>query len=259
MIEVKSTAYNIAGCLERGVRMIRIIICDDDEMFLFNMRKLVESSLEELGQSAKILPYKCMEEVSPSILSNCDMAFLDIDLEQARHNGIDIARKLRAVRKDAVIIFVTNYIEYAPEGYEVKAFRYIMKQDINKKLPECIKAAVDQLNQSKEVFRIKINGEVITLPINSILYIESQLRVVLIHVQKGNSIKEYRCYATISSLEKQLEPQGFLRIHRSFLVNMRHLKKFRCKEALLSNGITLKVSEQNYAEQKKKFMFWKGL
>ena len=161
--------------------------------------------------------------------------------------------------KIAVIVFVTNYIEYAPEGYEVQAFRYIMKKDIGRKLRNCLKQASDKLFMSREVLRIKINGEPISLPITSILYIESQLRIALIYVQKENAVKQYRCYATISELEEQLEAQGFLRIHKSYLVNMRHLKKYQCREVVLSNGTALKASAQNYSQQKQKYLFWKGL
>lgn len=246
-------------CIEGSAKMFQILLCDDDETFLKNLRKQVENSLDLLGQAAKIYAYKSMNEISPSILAGCDLAFLDIDFEHTRHNGIDIARKLREVRKDAVIVFVTNYIEYAPEGYEVQAFRYIMKKDIDKKLHNCLKLAIDKLLVSREVLKINISGGSIALPINSILYIESQLRVVFIYVQKGTGVKQYRCYAAISELEKQLEPQGFLRIHRSFLVNMRHLKKYQCKEAVLSNGTILKVSEQSYSQQKHKYLLWKGL
>ena len=115
-----------------------------------------------------------------------------------------------------------------------------------------------QLKTSRETLKIKVNGEIIDIPMNDILYIESQLRMVLINVQKENGIKQYSCYAAISDLEEQLALQGFLRIHKSYLVNMNHLKKFQCHEAFLDNGTVLRVSEKNYAEQKKKYLLWKG-
>lgn len=238
--------------------MIRILICDDDLLFLKNMKKHVETTLKQIGIAAKIHTFHSMEEIGAPILASCDIAFLDIDFEQVKYNGLDIAKKLRAVRKDASIIFVTNYIEYAPEGYEVQAFRYVLKKDLQDKLQEYLQLAVAQLNESGETLKIKINGEIIDIPLNSILYIEAQLRTVLIYVQKKNNTKQYSCYAAISELERQLEQQGFLRIQKSYLVSMRHLKRFQCHEAELDNGIILKVSEKNYAEQKKKYLLWKG-
>ena len=112
-----------------------------------------------------------------------------------------------------------------------------------------------------ETLKIKVNGEIIDIPLKSILYIESQLRQVLIHVQRdssGKTIKKYSCYASLAEMEKQLEPQGFLRIQKSYLVNMAHLQRFQCREAMLDNGTILPVTEKNYAELKQKYLYWRG-
>lgn len=250
--------YAVGYCVERGRALIRVIICDDDSAFLASLKQTVESSLIAMGIPPKIHTYSALQEIGAPILASCDIAFLDIDLNDPSYNGFDVARRLRAVRNDAVIIFITNYIEYAPEGYEVQAFRYLLKKDYNEKLKEYIKEAIKQLEASRQTFKIMINGELIDLSFDSILYIESNLRTVTIHVQKGSIQKQYSCYATLSDLEKKLEPHGFLRIHKSYLVNMEHLKKYQCKEAQLSDGTLLRVSEKNYAEQKRKYLFWRG-
>ena len=65
--------------------------------------------------------------------------------------------------------------------------------------------------------------------------------------------------ATLTSLESELEAHGFLRIHKSFLVNMQHIRKVRSRECLLTDGTTLAVSEKNYSQQKQKYLLWKGL
>lgn len=243
---------------ERGRKLIRVIICDDDSAFLKGLNQVVEAALKELGIPAKIRCYSSIDQIINPILEKCDIALLDIDFNQSRYNGFDVAKRLRNIRKNAVIIFITNYIEYAPEGYEVQAFRYLLKKNYKTKIQEYIKEAVTHLENSSQSLKIKINGEVIDIALNSILYIESHLRTAIIHAQKEKGEKEYLYYAAISDLESQLEPQGFLRVHKSYLVNMHHLKKYQCHEAVLSNGTTLRVSARNYAEQKKKYLFWKG-
>ena len=248
--------------VERGSSVIRIILCDDDEIFLNKLKTAVESALQEMNEKAKIHTFNSLEDVGQPILASGDIAFLDIDFSNARYNGMEIARKLRSVRKDSIIIFVTNFIEYASEGYEIQAFRYVLKLDVESKLKDYLQQAIVQLRSVCETLKIKVNGEIIDIPLKSILYIESQLRMVLIHVQKDNTvkkIKKYSCYASLSELEKRLESQGFLRIQKSYLVNMAHLQRYQCKEAMLHNGLVLPVSEKNYAEQKKKYLFWKGM
>ena len=242
--------------------MIRIIICDDDDAFLEKLRQGIETELNGMGIAARIHTYGRMDDIGQPILESCDIAFLDIDFTNSRYSGLDIARKLRAVRRDAVIIFVTNFIEYAPEGYEVQAFRYMLKLDAGSKLREYLRQAIIQLQSHCETLKIKVSGEIIDIPLRSILYMESQLHTVLIHVQKDpseKSAKTYTCYAALADMEKQLEPQGFLRIQKSYLVNMAHLRRFQCREALLDNGTVLPVSAKSYAGQKQKYLYWKGM
>lgn len=239
--------------------MIRVLVCDDDKAFLQMLCNTVEKELKDLQISSRLFSFSDPDEISDVILKMSDIAILDIDFQGNAFNGIQLAQKLRAVRNDSVIIFVTNYIEYAPEGYEVRALRYILKKDIVTKIPECLQTAVNQLESRKDHLQVKINGEIIDIRLSSIVYIESELRMVVIHVQNGRTQKQYKCYAAISDLENQLQDKGFLRIHKSYIVNMRNIGKFQCHELRLTDGTTLPVSAKNYADQKKKYLLWKGL
>ena len=69
---------------------------------------------------------------------------------------------------------------------------------------------------------------------------------------------QYSCYSSLPSFEKKLHPLGFLRIQKSYLVNMRHIKKLQCSEVILENGLTLPVSGKNYSEIKRAYLLWKG-
>lgn len=233
---------------------IQFLLCDDDEGFLHRLREALEVLLRERQVDFRICTACTMEEIPQSILSGCDIAFLDIDFVGKDYSGLDIARRIRASGKGAVIIFVTNFVEYAPEGYEVQAFRYLLKKHIFEKLESCLHLALEQVQTAPAVLSVKIDGERVDIPLAEILYIESQLRTVEIHLQSGNF---HRCYRSISELEAQLEEQGFLRIHRSYLVNMGKLKRFQSKGAVLTDGTELPVSTQHYNEQKKKYLLWK--
>ena len=239
--------------------MDKILICDDDHSFGTSLGAAVRSILDTAGRSTQIHIYERAEDIPKQILCDCDIAFLDIDFAQNGYTGIDIARQLRSLQNHAVIIFVTNFIEYAPEGYEVQAFRYLLKTEMDKKLNLYLTQALDQLVSVKRTFPISVSGDVINIPLDDVLFMEAKLHNVIAHTANtsGNS-QEYRFYSTLSDVEKQLTPHGFLRIHKSFLVNMKHLVKFQCKEAVLSDGTVLKVSEKNYAQQKKAYLLWKG-
>lgn len=250
-----------ASCrVEIGDPAIRIVICDDDHPFLVSLRTNIRRVLKAHKMDAVIHIFEEAESIPDRILSSADIFFLDIDFREKEYNGIDIARKIRHQRQDSIIIFVTNYIEYAPAGYEVQAFRYCLKNEIHLKLEQYLLQTISKLKTEQETIQINISGEIITIPLTDILYIESQGHTAVIHIQKPGTQnqKAYKFYATLISLEQSLAERGFLRIQKSYLVNMRRMKRFQCTEAVLDNDIVLRVSEKNYAEAKKKYLLWKG-
>lgn len=244
-----------------GCAMLRVIICDDDIEMVVKIRDEVEHIFMTKEIKAKIHCFTDAKQISDQMLSNCDIILLDIDFEDLDYNGMDVARRLRKFRKDALIIFVTNFIEYAPEGYEVQAFRYVLKREVNHDLQEYLLQAIKQLKTLRQTFKIQLTGEIIDLPLDNILYFEVQQHNVTACVQRdssGKKLKTYSFSASLSDLEQKLASQGFLRIHKSYLVNMRHLKKLQCRDALLDNGSVLRASEKSYAANKRKYLQWKG-
>ena len=240
--------------------MIQIILCDDNDVFLEKFRAEIHGSLKKSKITAVVQTYSSAEAIPAAMMAEADILFLDIDFTDKNYTGIDIAKKIREVNDHAVIVFVTNYIEYAPEGYEVQAFRYLLKSDIESKLDRCLEQILGKMQSVQETVLINSAGETLELPLSDILYIESQLHNAVIYIQTlgTDTVKEVRVYSSLSNLEQQLSEKGFLRVQKSYLVNMRRIAKYQCSEALLDNGTVLKVSQKMYAEQKKKYLLWKG-
>lgn len=238
-----------------GQNSIKVILCDDDPVFLKALHSELDCTFSKLNMKAEIPVFHSPADIPAELLVACDMAFLDIDFESEEQNGIDIARTLRRVNSHALIFFVTNYIDYAPAGYEVQAFRYILKRDMGEVLERYILQAIETKAEGQEYLRLWDKEEAVDLPLGDISYLEVLDHYVSIHV--GNH--SYTLNATLSRMESEMESHGFLRIHKSYLVNMAHIRKFRSRECLLMDGTTLAVSEKNYSQQKQKYLLWKGL
>lgn len=170
-------------------------------------------------------------------------------------NGLDIARAIRRTNQDAVILFLTNFIEYAPEGYEVQAFRYLLKRDMDLVLEGYLMEALAQLADRRERLRLSLNGGIVELDLKDILYLEVLQHHVSIHVlspdapSRGRSrcsdgammpsadrspsdtgtIQTYTLTASLASFEQTLTRHGFSRVHKSYRVNMSHIQRFQCK------------------------------
>ena len=238
-----------------GQNNINVILCDDDPVFLKVLHSEAEHTFARLNMKVTISAFNSPADITRSQLAVCDMAFLDIDFESEEQNGIDIARMLRLVNSHAYVFFVTNYIDYAPAGYEVQAFRYILKRDMGEVLERYILQALESMAEGQEYLRLRDKEQTVDLPLGDISYLEVLDHYVSIHASSAS----YTLNATLSSMESEMEEHGFLRIHKSYLVNMAHIRKFRSRECLLLDGTLLAVSEKNYSQQKQKYLLWKGL
>ena len=188
-------------------------------------------------------------------IAQYDILFLDIDL--GKESGIDLARKMRKMNPEAVLIFVTNFSEYAPEGYEVDAFRYLAKSELEKKLPTYFEDALAMCRTRQRKVEILCEGESVPIPVQSLAWIESQGREQYLHLV-GGCREQLITRLTITQLEDLLVPHGFLRIHKSYLVNMAYLQSFQSTSAVLTIGQALPVGARSYRDNKQKFVRWQA-
>lgn len=236
--------------------MIEIVIVDDDAAFA-----------ESLEHKLKVLPVWSLKAMHIRCLTKekeyrdfeqykrCDILFLDIELGAI--SGMNLARQLRQNDCKTVLIFVTNYKEYAPEGYEVGAFRYLKKNEIDSKLNSYFQAALTLSNDKKRCVEILCESEAVPIPLHSLAYIESlghEQRLHLCNVPRETLTTRQ----TMKSLEEMLLPHGFLRIHKGFLVNMSYIVSFKSIGVSLTNGENLPVGARSYREKKKIYMLWKA-
>lgn len=185
----------------------------------------------------------------------CDLLFLDIDMGAI--NGIDLARQMRKYNPETVLIFVTNFSEYAPEGYEVDAFRYLAKSDIDKKLPIYFSDALALCRTRQRKVEIYCEGESIPVPVQALVYVESKGHEQCLHMI-GWPREELYTRLTMKQLEALLFPQGFLRIHKQYLVNMAYLRSLQSTNAVLSVGKSLPVGARSYRDIKQKYVKWQA-
>lgn len=124
---------------------MRVLICDDEPFYAEKIQKLLQDYCTNYGIGADFLTVTNTNYLEDQQLAQVDIAFLDIDMVPV--NGLVVAQKIREVRSDTIIIFVTNFIAYAPEGYLVQAFRYLMKMELETKLCDYFNEAVKNLRR----------------------------------------------------------------------------------------------------------------
>ena len=193
---------------------------------------------------------------------NMDMAkyhivFLDINMEGL--DGISTAKRLRELCKDIFVVFVTAFINYALEGYEVDAVRYILKNSPNfdKSVNECIETILEKMNYAVEIHTLKFKEGTKDINEDSIIYIESNLHELHFYIMT-HELEVKRLDGTLNNMENNFDVNKFVRIHQSYLVNMKYIKSIKLQKVILINGSELPIAKPRYKTVRQIFANYKG-
>lgn len=236
--------------------MLKIAVCDDEKFYREKITTLLQKYLSDCQLDSTIDIF-CSGDEFLSQSSNAvkyDAVFMDINMEQT--DGIETAMRIRAFQSNTYIVFVTAFIKYALDGYKVNAVRYIMKNTLDAAIPECMDAILQKM-QLRQVSFSFMEGEK-RLYTDNLLYVESNKHKSVFYYQE-KQLTKYQIYEKLDDIEKVLEGFGFLRIHKSYLVNMRHIRRISNYIAELSTGEELPIPRIRYQLVKQEFVEYKGL
>lgn len=166
-------------------------------------------------------------------------------------NGMDTARKIREIDdKNVEIIFTTSLVDYIQEGYEVRAYRYLLKplkyEDLKKHMISCI----NEISEKNKYIFIDGKSDTLRIKVSDIIYIEIQKIDMTIHTKKGN----YKVKSTMDKVEKDLNNHNFYRCHKSFLVNIEYVDNMKQYVAILENKEEVPISRHRFKDCKVKFL-----
>ncbi len=160
-------------------------------------------------------------------------------------NGMELAKKLRGRGADSAIIFVTGIPDYASEGYEVGAVRYILKPVKEEVLKSLLDSVWKERQKKTEDFFVLGQGaDLEKISFEKIIYIEARGHYVFL---KGSDF-EREWKAGFAETAAAFEGKGFFCLRRGLLVNLAHVEKITRTDCLLDNGETLPVARGAYKE-----------
>ena len=238
--------------------MIKVIIIDDEQPAREIIKHYLSkhSDIEIIGEcSDGFTGLKAIHELKPNLV------FLDVQMPKL--TGFEM---LELMDETPQIVFTTAFDQYAIKAFELNVVDYLLKpysQDrfdvaVQKAVerlqkedkPSGIKKLTEHITENIEVLDrivVKLGSKIKVIPIDTVLYIESQDDYVMVYTTEGKYLKQQ----TMKYFEKHLDTSIFCRIHRSFLVNINTIKQLELYEknaylAVLSNGAKLKVSDTGY-------------
>jgi two-component system LytT family response regulator len=241
--------------------MIKAILIDDEPL----ARQIVKEYLEEHKDVSVVA--ECndgFEGVKAIMQHQPDIIFLDIQMPKI--NGFEM---LELIENPPAVIFTTAFDDYAIKAFENHAVDYLLKPFSRERLDKALKkwksqrsgpsvnineslleSAAQSPQQSQRVV-VKTAGKIKIIPVDQIHYLEAADDYVKIHTQEGAFLKN----KTMAQFEKSLDPDMFVRTHRSYFVNIQQITRIDPYEkesylALLKNGVKVPVSKTGYSRLK---------
>lgn len=233
--------------------MLYIAICDDEERYLDTEERV----LREIMQKNQVTGYEIHRYHSGTELCENpraeDYQVLFLDISMPGMSGIETAEYIRKKSKDAYIVFATSMVDYAPMGYHVKGFRYILKQNMQTLTEECMETIIRCMRLEEKKITYKFIEGKVELDVNRIIYIENMKHRQTFYVEGEHGQSEYHLNGKLDDIERDLAEDGFLRIHKSILVNVSQIKELKNYRAVLQSGLDLPVPHEKYAEVRNNF------
>lgn len=162
--------------------------------------------------------------------TSCNMVFMDIELPGM--DGYHAAKKLRAINRDVVLIFVTNLAQYAVSGYEVSAFDFIVKPVSYHKFSLKLGRAFEHLhNMSKRKIIVSSREGKKVISVDELKYVEVLKHVLTYHTTSGEIVVS----GTLKKVKENLEDLPFEFCNSCYLVNLRYVKEVKGTKVLVGD------------------------
>ena len=228
---------------------MRIAIVDDDKKILDEIKDYVTEFMAEKEQSFELHLFSSGEELVSSNLI-FDIAFIDIEMNGM--NGLVCAKHVQQRNENAIILIVTTFHQYLDDAMEISVYRYLSKPIEKERFINSLTAATNKYFQIAQPVVFKGEDGVIKVSSADILYLYIDNRNVTICTRQ----REIETRKNMEWWKKNLNPQLFSQVHKSYIVNLRYVVGFdKSTVTLQSQGKKHKVfcSRRFYINFKKEF------
>ena len=231
---------------------LKVAIVDDNDILRKNAEVLVRKTTPDALLDLKI--YTKGEGVLFDLEDDRDMYILDVEMPGI--NGIDLAKEIRKRDKCGEIIFLTAYAKYAVLGYEIHAYSYILKDEMEEKLPQIIQQVYEKIcDERQQYYIIETNSRFEKILMSDILYISKEEKNCVFTTVSG----EYRQRTTLGEVFQKLNEEEFIYIDKGQIVNISKIDRIVRETIFVEEDMKLTISRTNIKKVKNAVKkYWSG-
>lgn len=230
---------------------MKIAICDDERKYAQETENKVKAILNEQNISAEFDLY-----CSSADIYNCqkfyDIAFLDVEMQP--YSGIKVAEKLKEINPYIVIFIITSYDKYLDDAMDLNVFRYIKKPLDERRLKTGVCKALEMIDSNVISFFVKSGNKSVSVMSDDILFVETVGRTTRIVTVKGEYVSENK----MNFWKEKLSASFFFPVHKSFIINMKHLTGYKRDTVTLSESYSIPVAYRKQAQFRSYFFNFVG-
>ncbi|MFV0394501.1 MAG: LytR/AlgR family response regulator transcription factor [Coprobacillaceae bacterium] len=228
---------------------MRIAICEDNHEDCERISRYLQEYLDTNGFIGDIDTFVSGEALIDAFRPGIyDVIFLDIYLDGV--TGIETARQLREKDSNFALVFITRSLDHSMDAFSVRACSYITKPLKKEELEIACNQCQHIFIKNARFIEVVSNRRKIKIPLIKIFYIETYGRETVIHTDVGEITTTMTLL--LDNLEQTLG-KSFLRCHRSYIVNMNHIKQILPEDILMKNGNKVPIRQRNRAQIHKSY------
>lgn len=237
---------------------MKVVVCDDNMEDLKIIKELL-TKYRERNKSIQLEAEYFMDSAKlyHQIQTKAHSDIYILDMIMSERTGIDIGTLLRNTDENNVIIYITSSDDFAFEAYCVHAARYLLKPIQEELFVEALDCAVSSISKQTEnaMYTVKTKEGLVTIPCSRIEYVENYSRKLNICLTDGKNIQSIFIRKTFNEKTQQIaENDGFIQVHKSFLVNLYHVDRLMPGNVIMESGANIPVSKARTADVKKEYL-----
>lgn len=230
--------------------MYNIAVCDDETCYVKKISDLVESCAYKSRLNISLKGYTSALVLAEEVETGSHYDIYILDIEMPELSGTEVVKIIKRHTAEAVVIFVTAYLQYMLESFELEIFRYIPKETLKERLPLALQAAFSKLElQEGKFYSISNAKRTQKIFYKDIIYIYKDGKNS-IFVLDSQEIKERE---PLFEVFQKLNDSDFMQVDRCFIVNLQHINKIDAikGQLIMKNDIVLSISKSRVPEVKK--------